>query len=294
MLSDQEFQSVEPLQLAQSQITVGKFPILDVITQRWGQFVENTVDQQTGLTCEVAALPVAHQRFEEYLKEPKLTYLLELNESAKALFSIDTHIINILNQKSKLLRFVGSLLLDFQNSWKGISTLQILVQKTVNRAKIMLPFEHCLRFILELKFENFHTGIEFCAPYSALDSTLKLDSCRLLPSVSIHQRQNEHRAKLETLLKTCDYPIHAELGCVILPKKDGVPYLKVGDVLPVHSTVGEQAIVKVGKQASFSGTLGITENHYSIRLNANYVEKEQAHRSRIKKFAPAIWTQVSI
>ncbi len=297
MLSNQKFQSVEPFQLAQSQITVGKFPILDVIAKRWGQFAENTVYQQTGLACDVSAFPVAHQRFADYLgdhSEPSLTYLLELNNSAKALFHIEHQLVNVLNSHSKVLRFVGSLLLDFQNSWYGISTLHISVQKTTKRAKIMLPFEHCLRFILVLEFEHSKTLIEFCSPYSALDSTLKLDSCRLLPSLSIHQKQNEHRARLEHLLENCQYPIHAELGYAVLPKKGNASYLKVGDVLPVYSAVGDQATVKVAQQASFSGTVGMTENHYSIRLNANFVEKEQEHRTRLKKFAPAIWPQVSV
>lgn len=311
-----EEKTIEPYSLIEARVETGRFAWLDIILRRWAHLLEATLFEKLGVMFEINAPPAEWMRFDEFcesIAEQQPLYIFETQSHEEGIVALGNkfaHACLISNAQErlhdqpahlpeltphshkKLHLMLRHILKDFEKSEAGIADLQMNLKKVTSHrfsAKVMAPFEKCVVATLLLQGHGFSSHLTLCFPYLRLDGIAqKQGKKKVLPPDSLHHHPT-FKDHFQKKLQEGDYEMVAELGTVQV--QSHAP-LAVGHVLPLHSNVGEEIVLKINGMPVLTGEGGKTKEHYAIKVTAPYETKKEEFRKRAHPFSKIQWPPV--
>lgn len=166
-----------------------------------------------------------------------------------------------------LQRFVGQVLVDFQESWQSVYPLDLsILRSESNPSHATIATEDAVVLIAELRVllegEEGLT-LTLCIPYAALDPL------RTKLSGEIEGVQDERGASWYRALRgrIADVPveIRAELGSCHMSMGE-VMHLKAGDVLTLDTRREDTIVVRVENVAKLLAVPGVSREGHAVRI----------------------------
>ena len=312
-----EEKTIEPHSLIEAQVETGRFAWLDIILRRWANLLETTLFEKLGVMFEIRVPPAEWMRFGQFcesLAQQQPLYIFETQSHEEGIVAVDnkfahaclvstaqgrlndqpTHLPELTPHGHKKLHLMlGHILKDFEKSWAGIAQVSMNLKKVTSHrfsAKVMAPFEKCVVATLVLKGHGFSSPLTLCFPYLRLDGIAqKQGQKKILPPDSLHPHSPKLKAHFHKKLQQGNYEMVAELGTVQVQSQ--AP-LQIGHVLPVHSIVGEEVVLKINGMPVFTGEGGKTKEHYAVKVSASYDTKKEEFRKRSHPFSKIQWPPV--
>jgi flagellar motor switch protein FliM len=302
---------IEPHSLVEAKISTGRYRWLDLIARRWSILLEDTLYSELRMISTSQSSPVVWTRFED-LCDPMLErpiFIFETKQKGKALLLLETDFVRSVtsssgiedrgesleemmkNHQKKILAMVRPFIRDFERSWTKIGEYPLELKRITThpkRAQVMLPFERCLVFQVELVIGEMTSSLTLGIPFSELHTKLSdFENSRVLPPESLeHYNENSEQELLATM-EQIRHDISAKIGTLNLSSV--IEKLEVGQILPIESD--GKITVEVNGIGCFHGSLGSTGARYSVQIQNRIQDKFQSPLNQEGEFKTLKWTQ---
>ena len=164
---------------------------MDLVARRWAILLEDTLYSELRMMSTTASRPVVWTRFED-LCDPAMErpiFIFETQQKGKALLLLESDFVRSVtssadsedqgdpleevmkNHQKKILAMVRPFIKDFERSWTKIGEYPLELKRITThpkRAQVMLPFERCLVFQVELHIGEMNTALILGIPFSEI------------------------------------------------------------------------------------------------------------------------------
>ncbi|HCP35805.1 MAG TPA: hypothetical protein DIT94_15540 [Deltaproteobacteria bacterium] len=311
LLPDESNLDIESHSLVEAQLNTGRYRWLDLVARRWAILLEDTLYSELRMMSVNQSRSVVWTRFED-LCDPSMErpiFIFETQQKGKALLLLDTDFVRSVtssagsedqgepleelmkNQQKKILAMVRPFIRDFERSWTKIGEYPLELKRITThpkRAQVMLPFERCLVFQVELKIGDLSTELTLGIPFSELHSRLSdFENCRVLPPESLDHYNENNEQELLQVMEVTRHSVSARLGTLDLSSVIGK--LEAGQVLPIESD--GQVTLEVNGIPCFQGSLGSSGSRYSVQVQNRIQDKSQSPLSQEGEFKTLEWSK---
>ena len=312
MLHPDESQlEIENHSLVEAQLSSGRYRWLDLVARRWAILLEDTLYSELRMMSTTESRPVVWTRFED-LCDPAMErpiFIFETQQKGKALLLLESDFVRSVtssedsedqgnpleevmkNHQKKILAMVRPFIKDFERSWTKIGEYPLELKRITThpkRAQVMLPFERCLVFQVELHIGEMNTALTLGIPFSELHTNLSdFENCRVLPPESLDHYHENNEQELLQVLEESKHSVTAKLGTLKLGK--GIAKLEKGEVLPIESD--GQVTLEINGIPCFQGSLGSTGPKYSVQVQNKIQNQSRSPLSQGGEFKTIEWSQ---
>ena len=195
------------------------------------------------------------------------------------------------HQKS-LLALVRPMITDFEKSWLNIAPVRLNLNRVTiypYRAKVMLPYEHCLVFSIKLSLGEFNSNFSLCLPLTGIDSLITpIEKNKLIEPESMEYYFPHVKKHFSDLLDNIEYSVVVELGNTDLSGVRGE--LEEGQVLPLENRDGNVTI-RINGSPVLKGTTGESDGNFSVRVIRGIDDKKPSAIQQGRAFKQAAWPE---
>jgi flagellar motor switch protein FliM len=274
----------------QDRIVRRRLPVLDLIFDRLGPFIQVTLSKNLRFPVRIENLGVELHKFNEFrdnhganaclfenvrldplnggsliVFEPTLLYALVdalMGGLGVGELPGDRDISEI--EVSLLYKLRTELLRDFENAWKPWFPLRLEHVRSDRNMNVVSGFideEVCHIATLMISGDVLpRSPIHFVHPYSSLEPLFEATSSRGGEDLDPSWKLN-----LETHLRRAVCDIGVEIGATTIPTAR-VRSLAPGDVLELDTHVGEEVDVHVDGEPVFKGHIGQSHSQYAVKI----------------------------
>ena len=146
----------------------------------------------------------------------------------------------------------------------------ITVENNPRIIHLVQPNDIILKMVFEISIGDGVGIFTYCIPYIAIEHVMN----QLLKSQFVRMQHQfvKKTDEMQNNLSVAIVDISAELGKASITVEELVN-LRVGDVIKLEEKKQSDVLLKVGEIKKFSGELGISDNHYAIKIkNINETE----------------------
>ena len=204
-------------------------------------------------------------------------------------------LVNLMREHQKnLLALVRPMIADFERSWLNIAQVDLNLNRVTiypYRAKVMLPYEYCLVFSINLSSEGFDSNFTLCMPLTGIDPLYTpIEKKKLIEPESMEYYFPHVKKHFNELLANMEYSVVVELGSTDLSVKNGK--LEEGQVLPLVNKDGNVTI-RINGSPMLKGTTGESDGNYSVRVIRGIDEKKPSSIQQKREFKQSAWGATS-
>lgn len=305
--------TVEPYSFHDAErIRYGRFPIMDTVLYRWARKIEETLFDKFRAELYAGASVVEEMKFSSFfasLKRPRPIYTFTMDPfQGEGLFVLDNRFASLClggpakaapagtrlgpHNHRQLQAVVQAMMDDFDRCWADVLQVKTHLKKLTTylfRARILNAHEPCFVAQIHLSGGQISSRLTWCFPRVMLESALaRLSEPNIVPSL-FPDRIPLPKGDPGQLIDQVPYTVGVTLGKVKI--RIGGHELRVGNVLPVESEVGADAVVDVNGRPLLVGTVGEVEGRYAVRLTGSYAERLRQYRTEPGPFREIQWPE---
>lgn len=292
----------------------GRFPALDTVFYRWTRRLEDVLFDTFHTEVYAGSSIVEEMKFADFhasLKHPRPIYFFELYPfQGMALLVLDNRFAALCTEPAearrneshaapltrqnyrRLQEVVLRMMAEFDRCWEGLHTVETRLRKItphLSRARILSGFEPCLAVQLHVSGEGISSRLMMCLPRVMLDPIAPaLREQTIIPSLSPVKLSLEGTGVLDEAPHT----LTVRLGHIrsTLDAEE----LRVGQVFPLESATGSQAVVEINGAPALLGRVGIAGGRYAVQVTGEYKERRESLIQPPEAFQPMTWPQISL
>lgn len=295
----------------------GRFPALDTVFYRWARALEEVLFEEFKTEIYAGSSIVEELKFAVFhasLKHPRPIYFFELHPfQGTALLVLDNrfaalcthpeearrnegHVAQLTQQNyQRLQQVVMRMMVEFDRCWVGLHTVETRLRKITPhlfRARILSGFEPCLTAQLHLSGEGVSSRLMMCLPRVMLDPLgAALREQSIIPAIAPAGSATGGIAG-DTVLDDAPHALTVRLGHI--QSTLDAAQLRVGEVFPLESQTGSQAVMEINGAPSLLGNVGEAGGRYAVQVTGAYVERRESPIQPPEAFQPVQWPSAAL
>lgn len=277
---------------SQERIIRGRMPTMELVFDRFARTFRTDLSKFLGRTCFINVGGIEIVKFGMFMKKLPLPSSLHIYRmpplhgygllvvSTPLVFGIVDSLFggkgsgNVKIEgreytaiENRLIGKIVMMALDLlKDAWSPIHPLDfVYVRSEFNPLAIAIvpPTDVVVIVTIEVELEQESTTLIFCTPYSTIEPirqklTTGFQSTRLELDSNLIRR-------MEVILRQTPVNMSVELGRGKIQARDAAA-LKVGDIVPLETSPGDPAILKVEGLAKYNGTVGSYRGSRALRV----------------------------
>ena len=290
----------------------GKFPLLDIVFNRWTRRIEETLFQTVRVEVYGGASVTEEMKFSQFfsmLKQPRPIYFFKLSPfSGNGLLVLDNRFaafclrqqagetrvrvearLSQSNQR-RLQEVAQKLMVDFDLSWDKIHPVKSRLTKITTypfRARILDPYENCLVAQIHISGRGVSSRIICCLPSKMLQPVInRLRNAKVIPSSGI-EPSGEKGIEAADLLGRLRYGMNVRIGGVELTSLS--ESLKVGQIIPIESEAPNEALISLDGHPSLMASMGRVGEKIAFKIKGKFPPPARGHIVNPENFQETHW-----
>ena len=294
----------------------GKFPLLDIVFNRWTRRIEETLFQKVRVEVYGGASVTEEMKFSQFfsmLKQPRPIYFFNLSPfSGNGLLVLDNRFTAFcLRQQAgetrlrvearlsqanqgRLQEVAQKLMVDFDRSWDGIHPVNSRLTKITTypfRARILDPYENCLVAQIHLSGRGISSRIICCLPSKMLQPVInRLRNAKVIPSAGI-EPSSETGIEKSDLLGRLRYGMNVRMGSVELTSLS--ESLQVGQVIPIETEAPNEALISLDGHPALMASMGQVDQKIAFKIKGAFPPPARSHVVSPENFEESHWPTAS-
>ena len=294
----------------------GKYPLLDIVFNRWTRLIEETLFQKVRVEVYGGASVAEEMKFSHFfsmLKQPRPIYFFNLSPfSGNGLLVLDNRFaafclrqqagetrvrvearLSQANQR-RLQEVAQKLMVDFDRGWDQIHPVKSRLTKITTypfRARILDPYENCLVAQIHISGRGVSSRIICCLPSKMLQPVMnRLRNAKVIPSSGI-EPSSQRGIDMADLLGRLRYGINVRMGGVELTSLS--ESLKVGQIIPIESEAPDEALISLDGYPSLMASMGQVGKNVAFKIKGKFPPPTRGHIVHPTKFQQSHWPSAS-
>ncbi len=277
---------------SQERIVRGRMPGLEMANERFSRFFRNSVSGLVMKFVDISIHNVGVIKFGDFMKtipfpssinifkmEPLKGYSLLVLEAPLVFAFVEFFFggASVKNVKSEgraftsieqriIKKVVTMALSDMAMAWAGLAPIKpdhVGSEMNPQFVTIVTPSEIVIKIEVHIEVEDFTGKLFFCIPYSMIEPVKE----KLYSGIQGDKVDQDQRwvGRLRDILLGSEVEVRAEVGTTYLTCSELMNF-RVGDILTLNKSTGDDLTVKVEEVPKFGGLPGYSRGNQAIRI----------------------------